>query len=108
MENRGILRLRKWSTIQKCQVVVTAIGVFLTTSVAIIHALQMEIPKYSAVGDFVLWLGLTLATPLVLLGIPMHNRVLAAISMIAVNALVCFVVGTLIGWLLSKLKQTSL
>ena len=110
METSRILNWRRWSPTRKTQVIVTALGLLLTTGFMLLHALASEVPSnWQSAG--LLELGMALGAPSNAVAdslglwktIPPWGLRLLALS---VNGALGFALGTILGWLITMVQQT--
>ncbi len=95
---------KRWSVLRRTQIGVTAFGVLVTAAFLSFDAMQIELPKYSAMSDFVFQTGMLLLTPTLLigqaLGLGYYGRLVGALWVVGTNTVVFFALGTVAGWLL--------
>jgi hypothetical protein len=113
VENPGILNWRRWSAVRKAQVIATATGALATLTMSALdialRALSLELPRYSAFSDclFLLFMALTYPAAKIgdLLGIPQSASIWLWTGMaVFVNTFLFFLLGTVVGWLITRTK----
>ena len=110
MEDSRILNWRRWSLTRKTQVVGTAFGFLLTAAFMLGDALQITLPR-NWLGNQIWGVGMLLGRPtdavLRLLGVSEVFRAWGGrVLVLSVNGPLGFVLGTILGWLITMVKHT--
>jgi hypothetical protein len=113
MENHGFLNWRTWSTIRKGQAIGGAAGVLLTMVIPMLHALIPPRGAYDAVavlGTVVFWPAWQLAAQFdwrPFLFTEQGLSIAALAFAIAVNSFLLLLVGSSVGWVVTKCKRSE-
>lgn len=87
---------------RRIQIGVTVFGALLTTAVAVFDALQIELPRYSLISDWVFDIYVLVTAPLRLIGqavsFESHSTLLSDLLMVGINTAIFFVLGSGVGW----------
>ena len=109
MENSRILNWWRWSATRKTQVIVTACGFLLTTGFMLYDVLPIEDPRNWLSTQ--LWgIGMVLEAPsdavARLAGLwETGPRWLVRVLAVCMNTVLAFVLGTILGWLITTVKH---
>ncbi len=112
MEDHGILGHGRWSTVRKVQIMAAVTGALLTVMVSVVGRLDLGWDPHGSASYSFFWLFMVVHWPSgavgELLGISQSASALLWDTLaVGVNAILCFMAGTLIGLTLDATKLGS-
>jgi hypothetical protein len=109
MENHGVLKPRRWSTVRKAQVIGAATGAILTAGLRVVLRASDFLGISRDLGIYLFWCDLLLTVPtdriLTLTGMTGLSERLALSLEILINSLILALIGSVIGLAVTRLKQ---